>query len=219
MELNLRQFSFLILIGATITACQTPSSSVPPPENAAATLTPEDVAALPPELSKPAVDRLANELIAVDNKECSADPEVGWDACMNVHMLTSFDRYGFLTQHCRRQVDSKAFRDCVFFGRAGVNWLLAIGADPDTDFDWSKPEQSRDLALKKLNGVLTDQCAGQPEEQGNSCMTAESARLLDLSTTVAARCSARKDPGDRGACIIDAHDTAMYQAALTSQRP
>lgn len=208
----------LILTLVALGACQS-AGSVPPPEAAGAGITPEYVASLPPEQSGPAVNGLANELIAVHSSQCDAQLDASWKACMNALMLASFDRYGFLAQHCRHKPDERALRNCVIFGRAAVDWLLAAGANPDTDFDWSKPQQSRDIALKELNRVLTDKCSGKPEEPGNSCMTAESARLLNLSDAVAARCSARKELTQRGACIIDAHDAAMYQAALASVEP
>jgi hypothetical protein len=110
----------------------------------------------------------------------------------------------------------KAVRDCVQFGRAGIDWLLAIGGNPDTDFDWSTPEQSQDLALKKLNDALTKHCAGKPEEPGNSCFTSESAERLGLGSTVAERCAARPALEQRGACVVDAHNAAMYRAALSA---
>ncbi len=215
MDSRLQRLMPLILICVAVVACQS-NRSVPPPEVAGAGVTPEYVASLPPEQSGPAVNGLANELIAVHSSQCDSQLDLDWEACMNARMLASFDRYGFLAQHCGDQPDDKAFRDCVLFGRAAVDWLLAAGANPDTDFDWSKPEQSRDRALKELNRVLTDTCAGKPEEPGNSCMTTESARLLNLSDTVAAQCSARKELAERGTCIVDAHDAAMYQAALVS---
>jgi hypothetical protein len=37
-----------------------------------------------------------------------------------------------------------------------------------------------------------------------------------LSAAVASSCAARVELEQRGACIIDAHDAAMYQAALTA---
>jgi hypothetical protein len=129
-------------------------------------------------------------------------------------MLKAFDRYGFLASHCRGQPDLKAVRTCVEFGRSGVDWLLAIGGNPDSDFDWSSPEKSHEAALKKLNDVLTERCEGKPEEPGNSCFTRESARVLDLGDTVAANCAARRTLEERGACIVDAHDAAMYGSAL-----
>ena len=131
-------------------------------------------------------------------------------------MLKAFDRYGFLASHCREQTDLKTIRDCVQFGRAGIDWLLAIDRNPDVDFDWSKPEQSHDLALKKLNDTLTERCKGKPEEPGNSCFTSLSARLLGLSDVVATRCAMRAELEQRGACIIDAHNAGMYGAALAS---
>jgi hypothetical protein len=200
-----------------VAACQS-NSSVVATEAAKDAVTPESVAALPPELSRPAVNRLANEVIATHSSECGADPEMDWGLCMNLRMLQGFDRYGFLAQHCRSQTDSKGFRDCVLLGRSTVDWVLAIDGNPDTDLDWSKPEQAHDLALKKLNGVLTETCAGKPEVPGDSCMTRESAKRLGLSDTVATLCSARKESEQRGACIIDAHDAAMYQVALSAPR-
>jgi hypothetical protein len=129
-------------------------------------------------------------------------------------MLVAFDRYGFLASHCKDQPGLKAVRACVQFGRSGVDWLLALGGNPDTEFDWSKPEQSHDAALRNLNDALTERCKSRPEEPGNSCFTQLSAELLGLSGEVAARCAARDKLEERGACIIDAHDTAMYGAAL-----
>ncbi len=206
-------FPILALLAAV--ACQS-NRSVPPPKVAGVGITPEYVASLPPDRSRPAVEELASELMAAHRRQCDADPEVNWAGCMNYQLLVSLDRYGFLGQHCRDQPDSKSFRQCVFFGRSGVEWLLAIDADPDMDFDWSKPEASHDLALKRLNDVLTERCAGKPEAQRDSCMTTESAKLLGLSDTVGALCSARKEPDQRGACIIDAYDAAMYQAAFAA---
>src|SRR4030095_15965646 len=99
---------------------------------------------------------------------------------------------------------------------SGVDWVLASGGNPDTDFDWSKPEQSNATALKKLNDVLTKHCEGKPEQSGNSCFTSESAQRLGLSDTVATSCAARAKLEERGACIVDAHDAAMYRGALAT---
>jgi hypothetical protein len=175
--------------------------------------TPEYVSSLPAGQSRPPVNMLANEVVAAETAPCSANPDVDWEACVSARMLKAFDRYGFLASHCRGQPDLKAVRTCVEFGRAGVDWLLAMGGNPDTDFDWSNPEQSHAAALKKLNDVLTERCDGKPEQQGNSCFTAESARVLELGDTVAKNCAARQALEERGACIIDAHDAAMYRAA------
>jgi hypothetical protein len=135
---------------------------------------------------------------------------------MSSRMVIDFDRYGFLANHCRDKPDYTSLRDCALFGRSGVDWLLAMDANPDTDFGWSQPQQSHDAALKKLNDVLTKACEGEPEQRGNSCFTSESARRLGLSETVATICAARATLEERGACIVDAHDAAMYQAALAS---
>jgi hypothetical protein len=89
-----------------------------------------------------------------------------------------------------------------------------MGGNPDTDFDWSQPEKSHEAALKTLNDVLTERCQGKPEQAGNSCFTSESAHALDLGEVVASNCAARQTLEERGACIIDAHDTAMYRTAL-----
>ncbi len=199
-----------------IAGCQS-NGSVAPPETAEEGGTPESVAALPPELSRPAVNQLANEVVAADNAACSEDPGIDWNACMNLRILKHYDRYGFLAQHCRMHTDSESFRACVLSGRTGIDWVLAVGGNPDTDFDWSNPNASGEAALKKLNQVITDRCAGKPEAPGDSCMTRESAKLLGLSATVATLCSARKEIEQRGACIVDAHDAAMYHAALEPQ--
>lgn len=207
------RFAFVLLL--MLAACQPNRAETASTDDDPA-ITPEYVAALPPEQSRPAVSRLANEVVAAHNSACGADPEADWGACMNLRILQSFDRYGFLAQHCREQPDNKAFRDCVFSGRSAVDWTLAIGGNPDTDLDWSKPEQANQTAIKKLNAVLTDACAGKAEQPGDSCSTRESAKRLGLSDTVAAHCSARAEIVQRGACIIDAHDAAMYRAALSA---
>ena len=177
-------------------------------------ISPEYVASLPAGQSRLPVNQLSNEVVAAETAPCSGNPDIDWEACVSARMLKAFDRYGFLSSHCRGQPDLKTVRNCVQFGRSGVDWLLAIGGNPDTDFDWSQPEQSHERALKTLNDTLTERCKGKPEEPGNSCFTSLSAELLGLSDTVAARCAARGKLEERGACIIDAHDTAMYQAAL-----
>lgn len=206
-----------LLAMVIVAACQS-NSSVAPPQPAEAGITPESVAALPPELSRPAVNRLANEVVAADNAACNEGPDVDWSSCMNVRILQHYDRYGFLAQHCQIHTDGDNFRACVLSGRTGIDWVLAVGGNPDTDFDWSNPYASGEAALKKLNQVITDRCAGKLEVPGDSCMTRESAKLLGLSERVATLCSARKEMEQRGACIIDAHDAAMYQAALSTQR-
>lgn len=205
------RLALLLLLG--LVACQ-PNRTETTSADADPAITPEYVAALPPEQSRSAVSGLANELIAAHSSECGADPDIDWDGCMNLRMLQSFDHYGFLAQHCGNQPDNKAFRACVFSGRSAVDWTLALGGNPDTDLDWSKPEEANQAALKKLNAVLTKACAGRAEQPGESCFTRESAKRLGLSDTVAAHCSARAEIEQRGACIIDAHDAAMYQAAL-----
>jgi hypothetical protein len=177
-------------------------------------ITPEHVASLPPGQSRPVVSQLSNEVVAAETAPCSGNPDVDWEGCVSARMLKAFDRYGFLSSHCRGQPDLKAVRNCVQFGRSGIDWLLAIGGNPDTDFDWSNPEKSHDAALKKLNDVLTERCGGKPEESGNSCFTNESARVLDLGEVVAKSCAARQTLEERGACIVDAHDAAMYRDAL-----
>ena len=177
-------------------------------------ITPEYVASLPPGQSRPPVNQLSNEVVVAETAACSGNPDVDWEACVSARMLKAFDRYGFLSSHCRGQPDLKAVRTCVQFGRSGIDWLLAIGRNPDTDFDWSNPEKSHEAALKTLNDVLTERCDGKPEEPGNSCFTSESARVLDLGEVVASNCAARQTLEERGACIVDAHDTAMYRAAL-----
>jgi hypothetical protein len=209
------RLSFLILLIPVMAACQVPDSPAPKPVHIDTHVTPEFVASLPPDQSRPAVNRLANDVVAAETEVCRENPDVDWEACVSSRMLVGFDRYGFLANHCRDRIaDNKAVRDCVLFGRAGVDWLLAIGGNPDTDFDWSKPEQAHNDALKKLNDVLTARCAGTPENPGNSCFTRESAKALGLGNAVASRCAERQALEQRGACIIDAHDAAMYQAAL-----
>jgi hypothetical protein len=209
---------FAVVLLLVLAACQ-PNRTQIPSDNADPAITPEYVAALPPEQSRPAVSRLANEVIAMHSRACGAAPETEWGACMNLRMLQSFDRYGFLAQHCRGQPDNKAFRACIFSSRSAIDWTLAVGGNPDTDLDWSKPEQANEQALKKLNDVLTKACGGKPELPGDSCFTRESAKRLGLSAMVATHCSARKEMEQRGACIVDAHDAAMYQAALSALKP
>jgi hypothetical protein len=208
---------------AALTACgywpddQLPgeaASSAPVSATGDNPITPEHVASLPPGQSRPVVNQLSNEVVAAETGPCSDNPDVDWEGCVSARMLKAFDRYGFLTSHCRAQPDLKAVRRCVQFGRSGVDWLLAIGGNPDTDFDWSQPEKSHEAALKQLNDTLTERCKGKPEEPGNSCFTNESARVLDLGQVVAANCAARQTLEQRGACIVDAHDTAMYRSAL-----
>lgn len=179
------------------------------------TITPEYVASLPPGQSRPPVSQLANQVVAAETAPCRGNPDIDFEACVSARMLRAFDRYGFLASHCRGQPDLKAVRDCVQHGRSGVDWLLAIGGNPDTDFDWSQPQKSHAAALKRLNDVLTERCEGKPEDPGSSCFTSESARVLDLGETVARNCAARQTLEERGACIVDAHDAAMYRAALT----
>ena len=177
-------------------------------------ITPEHVAALPAGQSRPVVNQLSNDVVAAETAPCSGNPDVDWEGCVSARMLKAFDRYGFLASHCRDQPDLKAVRTCVQYGRSGTDWLLAIGGNPDTDFDWSQPEKSHEAALKKLNDVLTERCNGKPEQPGNSCFTNESARALGLGDVVATNCAVRNTLEERGACIVDAHDTAMYRAAL-----
>jgi len=217
--MNLVRFAFPLLLCLVLAACeQLPTLEMSTPKTASIdpSTTPEYVASLPPDQSRPAVNRLANEVVAAEDAACKARQDVDWVACMSSRMVINFDRYGFLANHCRDRPDYKSLRDCALFGRAGVDWLLAMDASPDTDFDWSKPQQSHDAALKKLNDVLTKACESKPEQPGNSCFTSESARRLGLSDTVAARCAARAKLEERGACIVDAHDAAMYQAALAN---
>lgn len=201
-----------------LTACYWPDDVLPgetaTPASSESGPTPEYVSSLPAGQSRPPVDILANEVVAAETEPCSGNPDIDWEACVSARMLKAFDRYGFLASHCRGQPDLKAVRSCVEFGRSGVDWLLAMGGNPDTDFDWSQPEKSHAAALKKLNDALTERCDGKPEQPGNSCFTSESARVLDLGDTVAKNCAARQTLEERGACIIDAHDTAMYRAAL-----
>ena len=207
---------------AVLSACYWPKDQLPgeaatsKPASIDNPITPEYVASLPPQESRPAVNRLANEVVAAETGVCQENPSVDWEACVSARMMAAFDRYGFLANHCRAQPDLKAVRDCVLFGRSGVDWLLAIDGNPDTDFDWTKPEQSNQQALTKLNDVLTDRCAGKPEQPGDSCFTRLSADVLGLSDAVAARCAARAELTERGACIVDAHDAAMYRAALAN---
>jgi len=211
-----RRVGPLIVVVVLIAACQSNSPPPPKPASADTGVTPEYVASLPPEQSRPAVNQLANEVVAAETGVCEENPDIDFEACVSVRMLVGFDRYGFLADHCRDQADLKAVRDCVQFGWAGIEWLLAIGGNPDVDFDWSKPEQSHDQTLKKLNDALTERCAGKPEGPGNSCFASLSANLLGLSDVVAARCSTRQELEQRGACIIDAHNAAMYRAALAA---
>jgi hypothetical protein len=219
-EVRAARIPLMSLAVATLTACQfaaEPPQQSSKPVHIDTHVTPEFVAALPPEQSRPAVNRLANDVVAAETEICRQNPDVDWEACVSSRMLVGFDRYGFLANHCRDRIeDNKALRDCVMFGRAGVDWLLAVGGNPDTDFDWSKPKQAENDALTHLNDVLTEQCAGKPENPGNSCFTRESAKALGLSNAVATRCAERQSLEQRGACIIDAHDAAMYQAALAS---
>jgi hypothetical protein len=211
-----------VLVLAILAACEFPADepsaamSMPQPTSINSATTPEYVASLPPEQSRPAVNKLANEVVAAESAACKAQPDVDWVACMSSRMVIDFDRYGFLANHCRSKPDYKSLRDCALFGRSGVDWLLAIDGSPDTDFDWSQPQQSHDAALKKLNDALTKACEGKPEQPGNSCFTGESAKRLGLSETVATNCAARAQLEERGACIVDAHDAAMYQAALAA---
>ena len=196
-----------------LSACQS-GEPAPAAEKASNGITPEHVASLPAEQSRPLVHQLANQVVAAETEGCNDHPEIDWNACVSTRMLIAFDRYGFLASHCRDKPDHQALRDCVAFGRAGIDWVLAVGGNPDHDFDWSSPERSHDLALKKLNDELTRRCEGKPEEPGSSCFTGLSAELLGLSDAVAAGCAARATLELRGACIIDAHDAAMYRAAL-----
>lgn len=206
---------WLLLAFAAVAACQ-PIGASPAQQAVETGVTPEYVASLPAEQSRSEVDRLANEVVAAETEACNESPDIDWEACVSARMLAGFDRYGFLADHCRESPDLKTLRDCVEFGRAGVDWLLAIGGSPDADFDWSTPEQSHDLALRKLNDTLTERCAGKPEQPGNSCFTRLSAQLLGLSDIVAAHCAARQELEQRGACIVDAHNAAMYRAALAT---
>jgi hypothetical protein len=207
------RLAWWFLASAAIAACQ-PIGTSPAPKAVETGVTPEHIASLPAEQSRSAVNQLANEVVAAETEACNENPDVDFEACVSARMLAGFDRYGFLADHCRAQESLKTLRDCVRFGRAGIDWLLAIGGNPDVDFDWSTPEQSHDRALKELNDALTVRCDGKPEQPGNSCFTGLSARLLGLSDVVAARCAARQELEQRGACIIDAHNAAMYRAAL-----
>jgi hypothetical protein len=214
-----RWLAVLLLIGL-LGACQVveragPSDTEPAAvDTAEPEITPEYVASLPAGQSRMPVNQLSNEVVAAETAPCSGNPDVDWEGCVSARMLKAFDLYGFLSSHCRSQPDLKAVRTCVQFGRAGIDWLLAIGGNPDTDFDWSNPEKSHAAALKKLNDELTERCDGKPEQPGNSCFTSESARVLGLGEVVAANCATRQALEERGACIIDAHDAAMYRDAL-----
>jgi len=203
---------------AALSECYCPDDQLPGETSAPASIdnptTPEYVSSLPAGQSRPVVNTLANEVVAAETAPCSGNPDVDWEACVSARMLKAFDRYGFLSSHCRGQPDLKTVRTCVEFGRSGIDWLLAIGGNPDTEFDWSNPEKAHAAALKKLNDVLTERCDGKPEQPGNSCFTSESARVLGLGEVVAANCGARQTLEERGACIIDGHDTAMYRSAL-----
>ena len=219
---HVTRIPLLLLIVGLISACQ-PGAATPFPETAAAEprITPEYVASLPPGQSRAPVSDLANQVDAAETEACSAVAEPDWSACLSGQMLVAFDRYGFLANHCHDQPGDQALRDCVEFGRAGVDWVLALGGNPDKDFDWSQPKQAQEDAIKKLNDAMTERCEGKLEEPGNSCFTTLSAQLLGLSAAVASSCAVRPELEQRGACIIDAHDAVMYQAALTAlgQRP
>ena len=216
-SLDVTRIPLLFLIIGLLSACQF-GDPAPLPETAAVEpqITPEYVASLPPGQSRAPVNDLASQVVAAETEACNEVSEPDWGACLSTQMLLAFDRYGFLATHCRNQPGEQAVRDCVEFGRAGVDWVLALGGNPDTDFDWSKPKQAQDDALKKLNDAMTERCKGKPEEPGNSCFTSLSAKLLGLSDAVAVQCATRPELEQRGACIIDAHDAAMYQAALTA---
>lgn len=203
----------LLLTAGLLSACQS-GETAPAAGQPGNGITPEYVASLPAGQSRPLVHQLANEVVAAETEGCNDHPEIDWNACVSTRMLIAFDRYGFLASHCRDKPDHQALRDCVAFGRSGVDWVLAVGGNPDRDFDWSNPEHAHDVALTKLNDVLTERCEGEPEEPGNSCFTSHSVALLRLSDAVAQDCATRSTLEERGACIIDAHDTVMYQAAL-----
>lgn len=213
-----RSHLFSCLLAGMVAACQPSEPAAPAaastPAPAETTITPEHVASLSAGESRQAVNQLSNQVVAAETEPCNGNPE--WNACVSGRMLVAFDRYGFLAVHCRDRTEYKALRDCVQFGRAGVDWVLAAGGDPDSDFDWSQPEQAHNRALGALNDALTKRCEGKPEESGNSCFTSLSAQLLGLSDLVAARCGARRKLEERGACIVDAHDAAMYGAALSA---
>ena len=211
---RLAKLSIVTFIVVMLVACQ-PAERVSQPA-ARSTVTPEYIASLPPDQSRPAVDQLANEVVAAQSTSCGPTHDAEWEACMNVRLLQSFDRYGFLIRHCTPAASVKMLRDCVLNGSLGVDWLLAAGASPDTDFDWSQPAVARDAALKRLNDVLTERCKGKPEETGNSCFSAESARSLGLSQSVSTQCAVKPTLEARGRCIVDAHDAAMYSAALAA---
>lgn len=201
------------ILASVLAACQ--PNGVASPQRAAPVahvVSPEYIASLPPEQSRQRVNQLANEVVAEETASCQGSPD--FEACVSARMLAGFDRYGFLASHCRERESLKSLRDCVQFGRAGIDWLLAMGGNPDTDFDWSTPEHSQEGALGKLNDMLTELCKGKPEQPGNSCFTTESAQRLGLSATVATNCAARAQLEQRGACIIDAHNAAMYGAAM-----
>lgn len=203
-----------LLPAVLLAACR---SAAPAPEPAAATpqATPDYVASLPPGESRAVVNQLSNQVVTATTAACRDRSDGDWVACASLRMLKAFDRYGFLASHCREQPSFAALLTCVKFGRSGVDWVLAVGGNPDTDFDWTRPEQAHDRSLKALNDILTERCAGKPEQPGDSCFTALSAKLLGLGDAVATRCAARQTLEQRGACIVDAHDAAMYLSALT----
>src|SRR5262245_59760088 len=97
-----------------LSACYWPDDQLPgePAVSKAAVsdhpITPEHVASLPPAESRPAGNRLANDVVAAETSVCQENPDVDWEACVSTRMMAAFDRYGFLANHCRTQPDLKA---------------------------------------------------------------------------------------------------------------
>ena len=201
----------VIVLAILLGGCQQPNraavSAATRPDVGA--ITPEYVAGLPLPEAEKELDRLGDAVDARIDKSCStaADRE----SCLRTNTLAAFGNDPAVQSHC----PPVSWEECVLINSELVRMIKAVGADPETEINWSDWRVSFDRAEDLMAAEVEAQCSRGQAPDIKACMTMRAIELFGGSPGAAKRC-AGQDADDRYLCVTNVRAAILHAEALAS---
>ena len=170
-------------------------------------ITPEYVAGLPVREAERELERLGDAVDARIDKSCSTAADR--QGCLRTNALTAFGNDPAVQRHCPLVF----WEACVLINSELVRMIRAVGADPETEINWSDWRVSFNRAEDLMAAEVEAQCAQDQAPDIKACMTMRAIELFGGSPGAAERC-AGQDADDRYLCVTNVRAAILHAEAL-----
>jgi hypothetical protein len=170
-------------------------------------ITPEYVAGLPVRDGEKELDRLGDAVDARIDKSCATATDR--QGCLRTNALAAFGNDPAVQRHC----PPVSWEECVLINSEIVRMMRAVGADPETEVNWSDWRASFDRAEDLMAAEVEARCSRDQASDIKACMTMRAIELFGGSPEAGRRC-AEQDADDRYLCVTNVRAAYLHVEAL-----